>query len=65
MVDDAKVLAAVQRLCAGPYPPSVRDVQLEVGLSSPSSAYRALVRLRDQGLIEWETNRFRTIRIKN
>lgn len=62
-MDDAEVLAAVQRACAQwPYTASVRDVQHELCLTSPSSAYRALVRLRDKGLVAWDPNRHRTIR---
>jgi repressor LexA len=45
------------------YPPSVRELQAAVGLSSMSTIHRDLVALRDEGLIEWDPNRNRTIRV--
>lgn len=45
------------------YAPSVRELQTATNLSSMSTIHRALVVLRAQGLVEWEPNRYRTIRV--
>ena len=45
------------------YSPSVRELRAAVGLRSMSSIHRDLVALRDEGLIEWEPNHNRTIRV--
>lgn len=42
--------------------PTVRDFQRLVGLASPSSAYRHLLRLKDLNLITLESGRARTLR---
>jgi repressor LexA len=45
------------------YPPSVRELRTAAGMSSMSTIHRDLVALRDEGLIEWDPNRNRTIRV--
>ena len=64
MDTDATVAAIAAFTETHGYPPSVRDLQLALGHSSPSSTYRALCRARDEGVIEWAAGRTRTICIK-
>lgn len=45
------------------YPPSVRELMAAAGTASMSTTHRDLVALRDKGLIEWDNNRYRTIRV--
>lgn len=45
------------------YPPSVRELQAATGVASMSTIHRDLVALRAEGLIEWDRNRNRTIRV--
>lgn len=45
------------------FAPSVRELQAATGVASMSTIHRDLVALRDEGLIEWDTNRNRTIRV--
>jgi repressor LexA len=46
------------------YSPTVRDIQVMLGLKSPNPAYQLLSQLRRKGAIEWEPGTTRTIRIK-
>lgn len=45
------------------YPPSTRDLASELGVTSTSVVHDHLVRLRRMGVIEWEPNRARTLRV--
>lgn len=47
------------------YSPTVRDIQLMLGLKSPNPAYQLLSQLRRKGAIEWESGATRTIRIRH
>ena len=44
-------------------PPSVRDIMALMGLSSTSTAHGYLRRLRKKGLIEWESDKPRTLKV--
>jgi SOS-response transcriptional repressor LexA len=44
------------------FSPSVRELQLATGVASMSTTHRDLVALRDEGLIQWDPQRYRTIR---
>lgn len=44
------------------YSPSVRELQVATGVASMSTIHRDLVALRDEGLIQWDAHRNRTIR---
>lgn len=44
------------------YSPTVRELQERLGLRSMGTIHRRLVALRDEGLVEWEPKRYRTIR---
>lgn len=60
---EAAALAAIdQFLSEHAYPPSFRDLQEALGMGSVSGTYKVLSRLRDKGVVEWESGRFRTIR---
>lgn len=48
---------------ANQYPPSVRELQTELGLASTQPAHLLLTRLRDKGVIEWQPSQPRTIRM--
>ncbi len=43
------------------YAPSIRDIQEQVGLSSTSNVFYHLEKLRDEGSIQWERGRARSI----
>jgi len=45
------------------YPPSVREIGQLVGLKSPSTVHRYLVNIKNQGLIAFEPNQLRTLRV--
>lgn len=46
------------------YPPSVREICSEVGLSSPSTVHAHLKRLRDMGYLEKDDHKTRAIAVK-
>lgn len=57
------LLLLIQVYCrAHGYSPTVRELGTAAGLSSMSTLHRDLVALRDEGLIEWDPHRYRTIR---
>lgn len=63
-VSDEYVLEFIQRFQnVNGYAPSVRDVMVAMGVTSPSTAYSRLKKLRDQGWIEWAADRSRTLRL--
>jgi SOS-response transcriptional repressor LexA len=45
------------------YAPSIRELQGLLGVRSMSTIHRTLVSLRDEGLVEWDERRYRTIRL--
>jgi SOS-response transcriptional repressor LexA len=45
------------------FAPSVRDLMASARVASMSKVHGALVVLREQGLIEWETGLGRTLRV--
>lgn len=45
------------------FAPSVREMQEHLGYKSTSGIHALLTVLRDQGLIEWDPGRARTIRL--
>lgn len=45
--------------------PTVREIQLAVGHSSPSSTYRLLQQLKAKGLITWKPRTYRTLRVRS
>ncbi|MDP4118175.1 MAG: transcriptional repressor LexA [Bacillota bacterium] len=46
------------------YPPSVREICTEVGLSSPSTVHGYLARMEREGFIERDSTKTRAIRVK-
>jgi SOS-response transcriptional repressor LexA len=44
------------------YPPSVRDLAGNLG-KAPSTIHRQLIALKDNGFIEWDPARIRTLRL--
>lgn len=46
------------------YPPTVRELAAAVGLSSSSTVHGHLNRLKERGLIEWQSEHPRTINIR-
>lgn len=61
---DADLLVMIERMTAADgHPPSVRAMQRAVGLASPASMHRHLLRLRRAGLVTWEDGRPETLRV--
>lgn len=61
---ETDALAAIERLTESfGYSPTIREVQEAIGHSSPSATYNTLSVLRDQGLVTWVPNTFRTLRV--
>lgn len=59
-----EVLRAIQRLTKeSDYPPTVREVQAEAGLASPSTVKYHLLHLKEKGLISYEPKKARTIKV--
>lgn len=48
---------------ANGYPPSLRELRTAAEMTSMSTLHRDLTALRDEGLIDWDPNRKRTIRV--
>lgn len=63
MVTDQQIIEAIRELSKRGYAPSVREVGQAVGMRSSCSIYRRLDKLRRQGLIEWEPDQVRTLRV--
>lgn len=63
MITDEQILIAIKELSERGYPPSVRELGKAVGLRSSSSIQNRLLKLRDQGKIQWEPTQPRTIRV--
>lgn len=59
------VLAAIKRLTAKlGLPPSLRELSDELGFDSRTNgAHELLVAMRARGLVSWEANRCRTLRV--
>lgn len=58
------VLATVAELTQRQgFPPTVRELQLELGLASPSTIFHHLELLREQGLVTWEPGKNRTLKL--
>lgn len=47
------------------YPPSTREIALQLGFKSVESVHRLLVHLKNAGKVTWVPNRARTLRILN
>lgn len=63
MTRSDELLNIIDEFCATyGYSPTVRELQERLGLRSMGTIHRRLVALRDEGLVEWEPNRYRTIR---
>lgn len=45
------------------YSPSMREIGVAAGYSSPSSTYRLLEQLRELGVVTWNPRSFRTLRL--
>ena len=45
------------------FPPSIREIQVEAGLASPSTVKYHLLHLKEKGLITYEPKKSRTVRI--
>jgi SOS-response transcriptional repressor LexA len=60
------VLRAIEILTArrNGIPPTVREVAVEVGQKHANDVYEKLLRLRRDGLVEWEPKLSRTLRLK-
>lgn len=56
-----QVLHAI-RMCAGA-PPTIRELMTALDISSPSAVAGHLKALRRKGLVTWEANRARTLRL--
>lgn len=58
------VLVALQQFISkNNYPPTVRELAEVVGLKSSSTMHGHLHRLKKQGLIQWEAERPRTLKV--
>lgn len=58
------VLAVVQAYVAEhSYPPSVREIMDVAGLTSTRLVHKALVQLKEEGKVDWEVGRARTLRV--
>ena len=53
----------VEFMLANDYPPTVREIGAGVGLKSTSSVYEYLQRLQDEGRIDYEPDKPRTITV--
>jgi SOS-response transcriptional repressor LexA len=61
---DAEMLVMIEAMTAADgHPPSVRALQVEVGLASPAAMHRHLLRMRRAGLVTWEDGRPGTLRV--
>lgn len=61
---DQKVLRVVQKFIERKgYPPSVRQIARVLGLKSSSGVHKSLVRLREEGLVQWEEGQLRTLHL--
>lgn len=59
-----RVLAAVRELTARRgFSPTVREIGATVGLSSSSTVHTHLAALRAQGLVQWEVEKSRSLRV--
>jgi SOS-response transcriptional repressor LexA len=60
------VLRAIEILTArrNGIPPTVREVAAEIGQRHTNDVYEKLLRLRRDGLVEWEPGLCRTLRLK-
>ena len=63
LIDEGTMGALKDLFLKKGYPPTIRDVQEHMGLSNVSVALYRLNRLRRRGLIDWEENKARTMRI--
>lgn len=45
------------------YPPTTREITSALGLSSTRVTHELLVSLRDEGKVEWDEGRARTLRV--
>jgi DNA-binding IclR family transcriptional regulator len=61
-VNDEEVLEAIQALMGTGVAPTVRELAAQLGFS-PSAAHRYLERLREEGKVEWEPGKYRTLRV--
>lgn len=55
-----EILRAITHLEQQGYPPTMRELAAEVGLSV-AGTYKQLVRLREEGLVTWRSNSNRTL----
>lgn len=59
-VSDTEILSVIR---AGKIPPTVRELATTFHLASTSSMHRHLRRLRNEGRLEWDDGKLRTIRV--
>lgn len=59
----AETLAAIRRLTVDGISPTLRELQVELGLANVSGVHRALSRLKQRGLVSWEPNLSRSLQI--
>lgn len=59
----ASMLAALRELTVDGVAPNYAELSERMGWKSKSSVVRVLHRLRDQGVIEWDPSRKRSLRI--
>jgi repressor LexA len=60
---DEQIIKAIVELGAKGYPPSIREIGKAVGLKSSSTVQKRLIKLKNQGKIEWEPTHVRTLRV--
>ncbi|TYO92803.1 transcriptional regulator [Desulfallas thermosapovorans] len=63
MVDDARIIDAIEELSGKGYPPTFRELMQEVGLRSPSTIKCRLEKLRRAGRVDWQPQQPRTLRV--
>jgi len=63
MVSDSQIISAIKELSRKGYPPTFRELANRVGLRSSSTIYSRVSKLRRQGLVQWEPEQPRTLRV--
>jgi SOS-response transcriptional repressor LexA len=59
----AACVAAIKRLTVNAVPPSLPELAEALGYRSASAVHRLLVELRDRGVVTWEPQRSRSLRL--
>lgn len=59
----AACVAAIKRLTVDSVPPSLPELAEALGYRSASAVHRQLVELRDRGVVTWEPQKSRSLRL--